>query len=146
MTTPTPLSWQEILEKNINEKKIALHLKANGGMEEKENSNAKEQALSNDQILELAEMIKNTEAYYGFPIDTEWAFEGNKLYLLQARPITTHIPLFPELITILHTPIRENLGSRPARRPALGVYGYRILGDMGMRCFDVHRQRGDVSA
>jgi pyruvate,water dikinase len=89
----------EILEKKINEKKIALHLKANGGMEEKENSNAKEQALSNDQILELAEMIKNTEAYYGFPLDTEWAFEGNKLYLLQARPITTHIPLFPELIT-----------------------------------------------
>jgi len=89
----------EILEKKINEKKIALHLKANGGIEEKENSNAKEQALSNDQILELAEMIKKTEDFYGFPVDTEWAFEGDKLYLLQARPITTHIPLFPELQT-----------------------------------------------
>ena len=90
----------EILEKKINEKKIALHLKANGGIEEKENSNAKEQALSNDQILELAEMIKKTEDFFcGFPVDTEWAFEGDKLYLLQARPITTHIPLFPELQT-----------------------------------------------
>lgn len=89
----------DIIEKKINEKKIALHLKAHGGMEEKENSNANEQALSDDKILELAEMIKKTEAYYDFPIDTEWAFEGDKLYLLQARPITTHIPLFPELLT-----------------------------------------------
>ncbi|MCP4398556.1 MAG: hypothetical protein GY801_14825 [bacterium] len=89
----------EIIEKKINEKKIALHLKANGGMEEKENSHANEQALSNEQILELADMIVNTENFYGFPVDTEWAFEGDTLYLLQARPITTHIPLFPELQT-----------------------------------------------
>jgi pyruvate,water dikinase len=89
----------EILGKKINEKKIALHLKVSGGMEEKENPNANQQALSDDKILELAEMIKKTEEYYGFPVDTEWAFEGDKLYLLQARPITTHVLLFPELLT-----------------------------------------------
>ena len=89
----------EIIEKKINEKKMGLHLKANGGIEERENSNADEPALSDDKILALTEMIKKTEDYYGFPVDTEWAFEGDKLYLLQARPITTYIPLFPELLT-----------------------------------------------
>ncbi len=32
-------------------------------------------------------------------MDTEWAFEKGELYLLQSRPITTHIPFFEELLT-----------------------------------------------
>jgi len=74
-------------------------LKENGGIIEKENANPTEQALSDAQILELTELIKQTEDYYGFPVDTEWAYENGILYLLQARPVTTHVPLFPELVT-----------------------------------------------
>ena len=44
-------------------------------------------------------MIKATEDHYGFPVDIEWAFEAGRLYLLQARPITTWFPLYPEMIT-----------------------------------------------
>ena len=89
----------EILEKTINDKKIALHLAADGGIEEKDNPEPKAQALSDAQILELTELIKKCEAHYNLPIDTEWAYENGKLYLLQARPITTYIPLFPEMMT-----------------------------------------------
>ena len=32
-------------------------------------------------------------------MDTEWAYEGGKLCLLQARPITTHVPLYEEMVT-----------------------------------------------
>ena len=31
------------------------------------------------------------EVYYNKPIDIEWAYEKDKLYLLQARPITTDL-------------------------------------------------------
>jgi len=89
----------EILEKTINDKKIALHLAADGGIEEKDNPEPKAQALSDAQILELTELIKKCEAHYDLPIDTEWAYEKGKLYLLQARPITTYVPLFPEMMT-----------------------------------------------
>jgi len=77
----------EILEKTINDKKIALHLAADGGIEEKDNPEPKAQALSDAQILELTELIKKCEALYKLPFDTEWDYEKGKLYLLQARPL-----------------------------------------------------------
>lgn len=45
--------------------------------------------LSDDQILELADVGKSIEEYFGKPMDVEWAYSGSKLWLLQARPITT---------------------------------------------------------
>jgi len=89
----------EIIEKKINDKKIALWLKADGGVEQKDSINASEQAISDNQILELSKLIKKCEVYYDKPMDIEWAFEDRKLYLLQARPITTYLPFFPELLT-----------------------------------------------
>ncbi|MCM1988862.1 PEP-utilizing enzyme [Oceanirhabdus seepicola] len=87
------------MEKQVNEKKIAVLLKSDGGIVEKANKDPKKQALTDDQIFELSKLIKNCEKHYGKPMDTEWAFEGGKLYLLQSRPITTHLPLFSELLT-----------------------------------------------
>jgi len=89
----------EIIEKKINEKKIGIELKVEGGTKEVQNDNGLEQALSDSQIMELSRLIKNCESHYGFPIDIEWAYENSNLYLLQARPITSYFPLFPELIT-----------------------------------------------
>ena len=61
--------------------------------------NKKEQALTDEQIVELSALIKKCEEHYGKPIDTEWAYETGQLYLLQARPVTTHIPFYSELMT-----------------------------------------------
>lgn len=90
---------KKILDKKVNAKEIALWLKENGGIEEKENSNKEEQALTDEQIVELSGLIKKCEEHYGKPMDTEWAYKKEKLYLLQARPITTHLPFFEELMT-----------------------------------------------
>ena len=49
----------------------------------------KERVLSDEELIELTEMGKRVQAHYGEPMDTEWAFERNNLFLLQARPITT---------------------------------------------------------
>lgn len=89
----------EIIDKKINEKKHGLWLNKNGGTVEKDNEDPTAQALTDNQILEVANLIKKCEEHYNLPIDTEWAYEGNTLYLLQARPITTYLPLFPELVT-----------------------------------------------
>ncbi len=89
----------EIIEKKIGDKQTALWLKDDGGTIQKDNINSKEQALTDKQILQLSQLIKKCEKHYGRPMDTEWAFEKDKLYLLQSRPITTYIPLFPELLT-----------------------------------------------
>ena len=89
----------EVLEYSVAEKHIAHHLKADGGIEEIQNSNPKDQALTQKQILELTELIKKTEEHYGFPVDTEWAYEKEQLFLLQARPVTSYFPLYPEMMT-----------------------------------------------
>ncbi|SDA42651.1 phosphoenolpyruvate synthase [Methanobrevibacter millerae] len=49
----------------------------------------KERVLSDEELIELTEMGKRVQAHYGEPMDTEWAFERDNLFLLQARPITT---------------------------------------------------------
>jgi phosphohistidine swiveling domain-containing protein len=37
----------------------------------------------------VASLARRTAAHFGVPQDIEWAFEGDRLYLLQSRPITT---------------------------------------------------------
>lgn len=46
------------------------------------------QALSSIQIKEIAQMAQKVVKLFRSPQDIEWAYEGNKLFLLQARPIT----------------------------------------------------------
>lgn len=88
-----------IAEKNVNLKEIALKLDALGGITEIKNDKKDDQALNDEQILELTSLIKKCETYYGMPMDTEWAYESGKLYLLQSRPITTYFPVYKELMT-----------------------------------------------
>lgn len=94
-----------ILEKKIAHKSIGIWLKealpftAVGGTEEKPNLTPEAQALTNAQILEVAALAARCERHYGKPMDTEWAIENGRLFLLQSRPITTYNPFFPEMIT-----------------------------------------------
>lgn len=45
--------------------------------------------LTEQELAGLADLARRVQAHYGSPQDTEWAAAGGKLYLLQARPITT---------------------------------------------------------
>lgn len=47
------------------------------------------QKLSNQQITELCQQVMQLEKYFSYPVDVEWAFSDNRLYILQCRPITT---------------------------------------------------------
>ena len=81
----------EIINVTISDKKV-MYTNDEAGTsikvdvpEEKRN----ERVLSDEELIELTEMGKRVQAHYGEPMDTEWAFEKDMLFLLQARPITT---------------------------------------------------------
>jgi pyruvate,water dikinase len=50
---------------------------------------AKAQVLSLDEISLLAKLGHKIENHFGIPQDVEWAIEGENLYILQSRPVTT---------------------------------------------------------
>jgi pyruvate,water dikinase len=45
--------------------------------------------LSEAQTVALTETAAAVESLFGMPVDVEWSIEGGRLFLLQARPITT---------------------------------------------------------
>lgn len=44
--------------------------------------------LSNEAALRVADLVRRIESDLGFPVDVEWAIDDDRLYTLQARPIT----------------------------------------------------------
>lgn len=47
------------------------------------------QKISDSEIIELAKFGKLIEEHYGFPQDIEWCVSEGKIYIVQARPITS---------------------------------------------------------
>jgi rifampicin phosphotransferase len=47
-----------------------------------------EQAITAPQAIAIAELARRVEPHFGVPQDIEWAISGDRLYLLQARPMT----------------------------------------------------------
>ncbi|HSW48451.1 MAG TPA: PEP/pyruvate-binding domain-containing protein [Candidatus Saccharimonadales bacterium] len=45
--------------------------------------------LNSNQLTKLAELGTKIESHYGFPCDIEWAYENDKFYIIQSRPVTT---------------------------------------------------------
>jgi phosphoenolpyruvate synthase/pyruvate phosphate dikinase len=78
-----------ISEVNFNEQKKKLSFSNNGLLNKVENLNFKEQKLSGDKIVELSKMALKIENIYKEPRDIEWCYKGNRLYILQSRPITS---------------------------------------------------------
>lgn len=73
------------VDKNINIQKIGLY--QNGEIDFGEKYSNKEK-LSNEQIIEVSKKIIKIEKIYQLPIDIEFAYFQDRLYILQARPIT----------------------------------------------------------
>jgi pyruvate,water dikinase len=84
---------KRILTKTLGEKKISTRGKAAGGVETIEEEAEARQALSDEDILQLAEIGRQIQSEYSFPQDIEWARAENRLSILQSRPITSLYPL-----------------------------------------------------
>lgn len=80
----------EILERSIGVKDVELKLQPGGGTAEVavDDVRANQAVLSDHALLELHQLALRCEAVFGQDLDIEWAFEGERLYLLQCRSIT----------------------------------------------------------
>jgi phosphohistidine swiveling domain-containing protein len=85
----------EIVERRLGEKRLRIRALASGGTERIElDKQSAQPCLSDEQIAALAKLGMQTEAHFGRPQDIEWAIDdAGKLWLTQARPITTLFPL-----------------------------------------------------
>ena len=47
------------------------------------------QKISDEEIIKVALLVKQIETHYFFPQDIEWAIEGDRVFIVQSRPVTT---------------------------------------------------------
>ena len=79
-----------VKEKTLGSKEEMIVMSA-GGTVTKPVMPAKQRTfcIGDNELLHLAKLASLVEAHYGRPQDTEWGLYNGKIYLLQARPITT---------------------------------------------------------
>ena len=63
-------------------------------------------ALEYVELCQLVRIATSLEKAYGYPLDIEFGIEGNRLWLLQARPVASFSSVLNE--TIEHFPLRMN--------------------------------------
>ena len=82
---------RRIIDKNVQIQSKGLYRAENGGNEWRDipKEQGEKQVLSDKEILELSEIILRIENHYNFPVDVEWAKEGDIFFIVQSRPITT---------------------------------------------------------
>ncbi|HEY6064880.1 MAG TPA: PEP/pyruvate-binding domain-containing protein [Thermoanaerobaculia bacterium] len=126
----------QIVERRIGDKRLEIRSKPGGGTVHLERPDGSDRAcVTDDQVRALAKLGDEVEKHYGAPQDTEWAIDaGGKLWLTQARPITTLYPL----------PARKRDGLRVyfcfsvaqgLNRPItpMGLASFRLIGSCAAR-------------
>lgn len=85
----------QIVDKRIAAKKLAVYGLKEGGTEIRkiDPNQQKAQTLTEQQILQLARIGRQIEAYFGSPQDIEWCLARDTFYVVQSRPITTLYPI-----------------------------------------------------
>lgn len=101
-----------VLEFTPGRHELVIRARRGGGIEEEPGTGG--QVLSAAQLAELVEVGRATERVFGQPQDVEWAWQGDELFIVQARPMTA-LPDEP----VAPSPLRR--GQR---------LFLRILGDM----------------
>jgi hypothetical protein len=94
-----------ILSKTLGAKAVAILGKPDGGTVTRTEDAASRQALPDGAIIELSTLGQRVARLFGVPQDIEWAWAGEKLFLLQSRPIASLFPvpdgMAPEPLQVL---------------------------------------------
>ncbi|MEA3329174.1 MAG: phosphoenolpyruvate synthase [Nanoarchaeota archaeon] len=103
----------KILNKKISNKKIALTRNSQGEIEQinLKPQISESQVLKESEIIDLANLAIKIQDHYEKPQDIEFAIEGEEIYIVQSRPITTNIKTSE--IEIKGEPILEGLSASP---------------------------------
>jgi pyruvate,water dikinase len=85
----------KIVDKMIATKKLAIYALKEGGTKTVpiDPDQQKTPTLTDQQILQLARIGRQIEAYFGCPQDIEWCLVDDTFYIVQSRPITTLYPI-----------------------------------------------------
>ena len=85
----------DIVAKAVATKQLAIHAWPAGGTQELaiEPERQKQPALTDAQIVRLAQLGRRIEAHFGHPQDIEWCLVDDGFQVVQSRPITTLFPV-----------------------------------------------------
>jgi phosphoenolpyruvate synthase/pyruvate phosphate dikinase len=85
----------EVVEKAVGTKKLEILASPAGGTREQaiELERQNEPALTERQVVRLAQLGRRIEAHFGRPQDIEWCLVDDDFQIVQSRPITTLFPI-----------------------------------------------------
>jgi pyruvate,water dikinase len=85
----------EVVAKAVATKQLAIYASPAGGTQEQAIDPARQEqpALTDAQVVRLAELGRRIEAHFGCPQDIEWCLVDDDFQIVQSRPITTLFPI-----------------------------------------------------
>jgi rifampicin phosphotransferase len=85
----------EIVAKAVATKQLAIHALPAGGTQEEpiDPARQEEPALTDAQVVQLAQLGRRIETHFGRPQDIEWCLVDDDFSIVQSRPITTLFPV-----------------------------------------------------
>jgi pyruvate,water dikinase len=85
----------EVVAKTIGTKRLAIVASPSGGTQEETIAPERQEqpALTESQVLQLAQLGRRIEAHFGAPQDIEWCLVDDDFQIVQSRPITTLFPI-----------------------------------------------------
>ena len=88
----------EITSKTVATKQVAIYASPTGGTQQQaiESARQGQPALTDAQVVRLAQLGRRIEAHFGCPQDIEWCLVDDDFHIVQSRPITTLFPI-PEV-------------------------------------------------
>ena len=84
-----------VVTTTIAAKRLAVRATPGGGTQEVaiEPAQREQPALTDAQVVQLAQLGRRIEAHFGSPQDVEWCLDGDGFHIVQSRPITTLFPV-----------------------------------------------------
>src|SRR5437588_2441845 len=85
----------QVVARAIATKQLAIHASPAGGTQEEAIDPERQQqpALTDAQVVRLAQLGRRIEAHFGHPQDIEWCLVDDEFQIVQSRPITTLFPI-----------------------------------------------------
>jgi pyruvate,water dikinase len=84
-----------VVAKTVATKQLAIHVSPPGGTQHQaiESLRQEQPALTDRQVVRLAQLGRRIEAHFGRPQDIEWCLVDDDFRIVQSRPITTLFPI-----------------------------------------------------
>ena len=85
----------EVVSRAVGSKRLSIHALPAGGTQKEpiEPERQEQPALSDAQVVRLAQLGRQIEEHFGDPQDIEWCLVDDGFQIVQSRPITTLFPI-----------------------------------------------------